>query len=144
MARVEIEISEGKEVRISEKKVYKHNIKFLALGVGMIGDKDKEIEISKIMQELDFNANWLLWCLIEKRDFNTNVAIFTANDMSNTLKKRAVRGYKELFSKKLVVRIEQKKYMINPDLVIPNFNNYEKCKIEFKNYLSIKGVEFNE
>ena len=83
MARVEIEISEGKEVRISEKKVYKHNIKFLALGVGMIGDKDKEIEISKIMQELDFNANWLLWCLIEKRDFNTNVAIFTANDMSS-------------------------------------------------------------
>lgn len=128
MAKVEIEICDGKEVTISERKKYRHNIKFVALGIMMIDDKNKEIEISRIMQELGFNANWLLWCLIEKRNYNTNVSMFSANELGNDLKKRLVRGHKELSEKNLVIRIKKATYMLNPDVVIPNFNNYAECK----------------
>lgn len=141
MAKVEIEVKEGKKLIISEGNINKGKFRFVAMGLTMLDDKHKEIVLAKVMQDLGFNANWLLWCLIEARDYNTNKSKFISTDLSAAMKKRIVRGYEELLNKKLVKRIRPMEYMINPDFILPNLNNYTECKAEWDNK---KKVERNE
>lgn len=128
MAKVQIEVKEGRELVITEKASHKTKHKFYAVGMHMKVD-DKLESIATIMKELESNAYWLLWSLVEVRDYNTNVAVLNMAGLDAALKQRGVRGYKELRDKKLVLKVKRSHYMINPDFIKPDFNVYNECKL---------------
>lgn len=139
MAKLEIELCDGKELVITEKTKHKSKHKFYAVGMQMMVDNKLE-SVASVMKELDSNAYWLLWSLIELRDYSNNVAVFSMAELDAALKQRGVRGYRELRDKGLVMKIKRSHYMINPDFIKPDFNVHSQCKLVWDG-LVVRGVE---
>jgi hypothetical protein len=134
MAKLEIELRDGKELVITEKASHKSKHKFYAVGMEMMVDNKLE-SVAGVMKDLDSNAYWLLWSLIEIRNYSTNISVFSMANFDAALKARGVRGYKELRDKKLVVKVKRSHYMINPDFIKPDFNVYNDCKMVWEKLL---------
>lgn len=142
MAEITVKVSDDKEVVVSERKKYKTKHKFIALGMTMYNE-DEVKKTAHIMMELSVSAHWLIWNLIAQRDYNNNVVKMELKNLSSAEKQRGARGYKELKDKKLAVRIDKSVFLINPDFILPNFNNYQACK-EHWDYAVNQEVKDNE
>lgn len=138
MAKVEIEVKEGKELVISERVSHKTKHKFYAVGMQMVME-DKLENTATIMKDLESNAYWFLWSLVEVRNYSNNIAVLCMANYDAGMKQRGVRGYKELRAKGLVIKVRRSHYMINPDFMKPDFNVYAECKIVWDKL--VKGNE---
>lgn len=76
-----------------------------------------------VLKNLSSRANWLFWSLVEKRNIFTNEAPFIAKDTTESVK--ISHGYKELKDLKLVCRIKQQLYLINPSVILPKKKYYQ-------------------
>ncbi len=75
-----------------------------------------------VLQYLSPPATWFWWALVKGRNSHTNVSIYRAS--SNLEAKKITKGFTELKEKKLVKRIKQKHYILNPLAIIPDFKEF--------------------
>ena len=90
-----------------------------------IGQKFENI----IFLKLSKAARELLLILIQKRDINTNKAIYVIRGPS--AKSKASRAYKELNRHNIAVRVKKQTYLLNPTAIIPRKDCFDKIKEEW-------------
>lgn len=142
MGKLTIEFTQGKEVVVSERNATGHRHRFNAMSINMNTDEGLK-NIAMIMRELSVSGNWLVWGLIMARDYNTNLAELVMKGYCSADKQRAVRGYSELKAMGLVLKKGKSVFMINPEFIMPNFNNYDACQAQWL-ALKAKGVKDHE
>lgn len=85
-----------------------------------------------ILLKLSKAARELLFILIQKRDIDTNKAIYVTSNPS--AKSKASRAYKELNRHSIAVRVKKQTYLLNPTAIIPRKNYFDKIKEEWLKY----------
>lgn len=75
-----------------------------------------------ILLDLHDNARQLLYTLILSRELITNQAQYKVQGAKE--KSRLTRAYKQLYEKGLVKRVKNTWYMLNPNAIIPYFDEH--------------------
>lgn len=98
---------------------------------GISKGKIEGINASLIFADLSSAATWLFWNLENGRDHQTNISNFQTSNLTQAEKLKLSRGYKELKEKKLVIRVRNQHYLINPKIILPEFKRYEMIQAEW-------------
>jgi hypothetical protein len=91
-------------------------------------------DLPETMQTLSKGAHWLFWKLLSARNIDTNIAIFTPRDATETQKVR--RAYKELCDAEIIIRLRRSQYMFNPAVLEPKSTHYETVFIKWSTLTS--------
>ena len=75
-----------------------------------------------VLKELSKNSTWFLWSLIERRNTETNIAVFKAADPKES--RKVTTAYKELTKLDIIKRVKRQHYLINPKVMLPIKGNY--------------------
>ena len=129
MVSIVVDLGVDQVLSINKGKEKSKAPPFLALG--KLGNKYNKVEgmdLTKILMDLSAPSHWLFWRLVQAVDNKTNQAEFSTSNLPDADKVKASRGYKELKSVSLVLRIGPGKYMLHPKAVLPEFARYEEIQ----------------
>lgn len=80
----------------------------------------------EILRTLTASESWFFWGMSQSRDLNTNLVKFSRKDCPDEKLNTFPKVMKSLEDKKLIQRRQQNVYLINPNIVLPSFDEYEK------------------
>lgn len=129
MAIVSVDLESGQELVIKSQSKLKVTAPFVGIGVpGNNFNKVKGMNVAGLLKNMSPAGTWFFWELFEKINSKTNCSVHSTSDADSAGIKRVTRGYKELSSLGLVLRVDRGTYMINPSAVIPEFGRYLELK----------------
>jgi hypothetical protein len=129
MAIVSVDLDLGQELLIKQQSKLKVTAPFLGIGVPSNNfNKVKGMNVAALMKNMSPAGTWFFWELFEKINSKTNCSVHSTSDADSAEIKRVTRGYKELSSLGLVLRVEKATYMVNPSAVVPEFGRYLELK----------------
>ena len=102
-----------------------------------IARPNSELALNKIIPKLKLRADKLFYEYLNKYDWQTNLCYYTVPEDSSA-KKKYLRRRKELIDHQLVKVYEarwktnEETIIINPQVVIPNIEHYEKAMYMWK------------
>ncbi len=98
---------------------------------GTSSGKVTGINSALIFADLSKSAAWLFWNLVAVRDYHTNICEFLTSNLTQAEKLKLNRAYKELKEKDLVKRVRNQHYIINPKVILPEFERYTTIQAEW-------------
>lgn len=133
--KVELDIPEDSEFIINHKNSTQRDRVPLYSRLGGISmnsnfdtrnNRESFPELFKTLATLSKSATWMLWTLADNYNPQTNIATLKAIDQSQSNK--ITKAYKELNSNKIIKRIKQNHYLVNPLVLIPDNGFMEPVK----------------
>lgn len=129
MVSIVVDLAVDQVFSVSQPKEKHRHPPFLAIGsAGNKFSKVKGMDLTELLMDLSAPSHWLFWRLVRQVNPKTNQAEFSTKDIPEADKVKASRGYKELNSIGLVLRIGPGKYMLHPKAVLPEFGRYEEVQ----------------
>ena len=122
-------IEKDEELTVSIKTV--HKIKVYPYDC-ICGNEELTMELKpfpdlyKIFGNFTRPAIWFWWTLVDVRNRSNNIAFYKAKN--NLEAKKITKAYKELSDLNLIIRTEQKHYLINPQAVMPYFKELDRVR----------------
>ena len=143
MAQFIIDLDEGQDFSIIKQRPKEDIFPFTPIGrySNMYG-KNKGFDASEVFKNLSTPATWMFWELVSDthRDRHTNVSILKKSTLSKEHAARIQRGYSELESACLIVRISNNTYLINPKAILPELNQCQIVWLKWKEARHARGL----
>ena len=127
MAHILGDVNTGEKIEVSVYKKYKCNLP----SFGMLGNNERRTKVSSIdmhgiLKDLSKGSTWLFWRFIELRNPNTNIVIYIPKTTAE--RRKLTKAYKELNNLKIIKRVKQGEYLINPKAFIPAQDMFNDVK----------------
>lgn len=79
-----------------------------------------------ILMTLTQSESWFFWSMDKAKDIETNEVVFSRASCPEAKVSYYPKAIKSLEDKKMIIRIKQNHYLINPNVTMPKFEMYSK------------------
>jgi hypothetical protein len=78
-----------------------------------------------VLKTLTQSESWFFWSMDMAKDIETNEVLFSRADCPSQVNSYP-KVMTSLVSKNIIIRLKQNNYLINPNMTLPLFANYDK------------------
>ncbi len=96
-------------------------------------------DVHGLFESLSPTATWLFWRIDRNRNYETNIAKLPHSSLTQSEILKVKRAYKELETKRALLRVKKETYMINPMLMLPS--RYQEVLNQWEELLQEKGLK---
>lgn len=96
-------------------------------------------DVHSLFESLSPTATWLFWRIDRNRNYETNIAKLSHSSLTQSEILKVKRAYKELETKRALLRVKKETYMINPMLMLPS--KYQEVLNQWEELLQEKGLK---
>jgi len=89
------------------------------------------IDSRDVFMTMNQSESWFFWSMDKIKDKETNEVIFSRAHCPKEKGSYYTTVIAKLIDKRLILRLKQNHYLINPNVILPTFNSYEKVQAKW-------------